>query len=363
MKKPASPSTSGVTLEELARLVGGEVQGGCEEMLFGIAGIREALKGQITFLVDPKYGKDLETIQASAVIVGSPLPQITKPLLITSNPYLAYARIAQFFAPQPSHPSGISSLTHCGEGCRIGEQVSIYPLVYLGDRVVIEEGVTLYPGVYVGDSVRIGKDSIVYPNVSILSGTIIGQRTIIHSGTVIGSDGFGFVQDGMVQVKIPQTGIVQIDDDCEIGANNTIDRATFGKTWIKTGVKTDNQVHVAHNVVVGEHSLLIAQVGISGSVTIGQGVILAGQVGVADHVTIGDRVKVGGKSGVVKSIPSGEIVSGNPTMPHQTYLRVSSLIKRLPEMTQKIRALEDRVRFLETQINKERKEGHGTKSG
>jgi UDP-3-O-[3-hydroxymyristoyl] glucosamine N-acyltransferase len=355
MKPMASAPPPGVTLEELARLVGGEVRGVCEELLFGITGIREARKGQITFMVDPKYGKDLETTQASAVIVGAQSLQTSKPLLITSNPYLAYASIAQFFAPKPSHPVGVSSLTHYGKDCRIGERVSIYPLVYLGDRVDIEDGVILYPGVFVGDSVRIGKDSIIYPNVSILSGTIIGQRVIIHSGTVIGSDGFGFVQDGMIQVKVPQTGIVQIDDDCEIGANNTIDRATFGKTWIKTGVKTDNLVHVAHNVVVGEHSLLIAQVGISGSVTIGQGVILAGQVGVADHLTIGNGVKVGGKSGVVKSIPSGEVVSGNPTMPHQTYLRASSLIKRLPEMAQKIRALEERVRLLETEENEERK--------
>jgi UDP-3-O-[3-hydroxymyristoyl] glucosamine N-acyltransferase len=362
METPAAAFPSGVTLEDLARLVGGTVQGVCEEKLVGITGIREARKGQITFLVNPKYGKDLEATQASAVIVGSKLPQTSKPLLITSNPYLAYARIAQFFAPQPSHPPGISSLAHCGEDCRIGEKVSIYPLVYLGDRVEIEDGVTLYPGVYVGDSVRIGKDSIIYPNVSILSGTIIGQRVIIHSGTVIGSDGFGFVPDGMIQVKIPQTGIVQIDDDCEIGANNTIDRAAFGKTWIKTGVKTDNLVHVAHNVVVGEHSLLIAQVGISGSTTIGQGVILAGQVGVVGHITIGDRVRVGGKSVVIKSIPSGEVVSGNPTMPQQTYLRSRSLIRRLPELNKQLQTLADRVRLLETEINKERKEDHGNKS-
>ncbi len=362
MEKASSTSPSGVTLEELARLVGGEVRGICEELLVGIAGIREARKGQITFLVDPKYGKDLETIQASAVIVGSPFPQTSKPLLVTSNPYLAYAKIAQFFTPKPHHPLGVSPMAHCGEDCRIGEKVSIYPLVYLGNRVEIEDGVTLYPGVYVGDSVRIGKDSIVYPNVSILSGTIIGQRVIIHSGTVIGSDGFGFAQDGMIQVKIPQTGIVQIDDDCEIGANNTIDRAALGKTWIKTGVKTDNQVHVAHNVVVGEHTLLIAQVGISGSVTIGQGVILAGQVGVTGHLTIGDGVKVGAKSGVIKSIPAGEVVSGFPTMPHQTFLRTRALIQRLPEMTKQIRVLEDRVRLLESKIMEERKEDHGIKS-
>jgi UDP-3-O-[3-hydroxymyristoyl] glucosamine N-acyltransferase len=361
MKTEASASPTGVTLEQLALLVGGQVRGVCEELLVGITGIREARKGQITFMVNPKYGKDLETTQASAVIVGSQPLQTSKPLLIASNPYLAYARIAQFFAPQPSRPLGISALAHYGEDCRIGEKVSIYPLVYMGNRVEIEDGVTLYPGVFVGDSVRIGKDSIIYPNVSILSGTIIGQRVIIHSGTVIGSDGFGFAQDGMIQVKIPQTGIVQIDDDCEIGANNTIDRAALGKTWIKTGVKTDNLVHVAHNVVVGEHSLLIAQVGISGSTTLGKGVILAGQVGVAGHITIGDGVMVGPKSGVAKSIPAGEVVSGITVMPHQTFLRTRLLIPRLPEMNKQIRALEDRVRLLEAELKKE-KEDHGNKS-
>jgi UDP-3-O-[3-hydroxymyristoyl] glucosamine N-acyltransferase len=348
-----------VTLEELARLVGGEVQGVCEDSIVGIAGIREAQKGQITFLASAKYSKNLETTRASAVIVGEHPPPTSKPLLLTSNPHLAYAKIAQFFAPQPSHPSGISPLTYQGEGCRIGEKVSIYPFVYLGKEVEIEDGVVLYPGVYVGDSVRIGKDSLIYPNVSILSGTIIGQRVIIHSGSVIGSDGFGFVQDGMTQLKIPQTGIVQIDDDCEIGANNTIDRATFDKTWIKTGVKTDNLVHVAHNVVVGEHSLLIAQVGISGSVTLGKGVTLAGQVGVVPHVTIGDGVVVGPKSGVAKSIPAGEVVAGITTMPHQTYLRTRLLIPRLPEMATQIRSLENRIRLLEDELKKE-KEGHGT---
>ena len=360
MKKPASTHPSGVTLEELAQLVEGEVRGVCDERLFGIAGIREAQRGQVTFLVNPKYGKDLETTQASAVIVGSPLPPTSKPLLIVANPYLAYARIAQFFAPRPKHPLGISSLAHYGEDCQFGENVSIYPFAYLANRVEIGDGVVLFPGVYLGDSVRIGKDSIVYPNVSIMSGTIIGERVIVHSGTVIGSDGFGFVQDGLTQVKIPQTGIVQIDDDCEIGANNTIDRATFDKTWFKMGVKTDNQVHVAHNVVVGEHSLLIAQVGISGSVTLGKGVTLAGQVGIGPHVTIGDRAVVGPKSGVVKSLAAGEVVSGITSMPHQTYLRTRLLIPRLPEMAQKIRSLEARINLLETEIREERKKGHGT---
>lgn len=354
-----SASPPGISLEALARMVGGEVRGPCVEPIVGITGIREAQKGWITFLVNPKYGHDLETTQASAVIVGPKFPETNKPLIITSNPYLAYARVARFFAPRPSHPQGLSPLAHRGEDCRIGENVSIYPFVYLGNQVVIESGVTLYPGVYVGDSVRIGKDSIIYPNVSLLSGTIIGQRVIIHSGTVVGSDGFGFAQEGMTHVKIPQLGFVQIDDDCEIGANNTIDRAALGKTWIKEGVKTDNLVQIAHNVVVGEHSLLIAQVGISGSATLGKGVVLAGQVGVVGHITIGDRVMVGAKSGVAKSLAAGEVVSGIPTMPHQTFLRTRSLIQRLPEMVKEIRSMEDRIRHLEVEIKKGRKEDHG----
>jgi UDP-3-O-[3-hydroxymyristoyl] glucosamine N-acyltransferase len=358
MKTSAVPP-SGVSLEELARLVGGESRGICQELITGITGIREARKGQITFLVNPKYHKELEITQASAIIVGSKVPATDKSLIITQNPYLAYARIAQFFAPQVKHPLGVSPLASIGEDCRIGNNVSIYPFVYLGNHVEIEDDAILLPGIFVGDSVKIGKGSLIYPNVSILSGTIIGQRVIIHSGTVIGSDGFAFAQDGMTHVKIPQVGMVQIDDDCEIGANNTIDRASLGKTWIKAGVKTDNLVQVAHNVVVGEHSLLIAQVGISGSATLGKGVILAGQAGVAGHITIGDGVIVGGQSGVGQSIPAGQIVTGTPTMPHKTFLKTRFLIERLPEMVKQIRALEDRIRLLEAEKEIGGKKDHG----
>ncbi|MEW6186492.1 MAG: UDP-3-O-(3-hydroxymyristoyl)glucosamine N-acyltransferase [Thermodesulfobacteriota bacterium] len=360
MKVPL-PSPSGVSLEDLARLVGGEVQGNCPDLLFGVSSLGQAGKGQITFLTSPKYLPDLETTRASAVIVGRPVPPSAKPLLITANPYLAYARIAQFFSPPSVHPSGISPLARVGADCRIGEGVSIYPFVYLGDGVEVEKGVVLLPGVYVGDSVRIGEDSIVYPNVSLLFGTVIGKRVIIHSGSVIGSDGFGFAQEGMNQVKIPQTGLVQIDDDCEIGANNTIDRASLGRTWLKKGVKTDNQVHVGHNVEVGEHTLLIAQVGISGSVTIGKGVILAGQVGVIDHLSIGDEARVTGKSGVIQSIPAKAVVSGYPAMPHKTFLRSSALFQRLPELAKRIQTLENRILGLEAQLKKE-KEDHGNES-
>ena len=306
-------------------------------MISGINSLREAGPGEITFLVNPRYAPELKKTRASAVIVGPQAPETANPVLITANPYLAYAQVAAFFAPPPDHPRGVSALAQVGEDCRLAPDVSVYPFVFIGNGVTLEQGVCLYPGVYLGDQVRIGAGSIVYPNVSIMSGTVIGARVIIHSGTVIGSDGYGFARDGERQVKIPQVGTVQIDDDCEIGANNTIDRAALGKTWIQSGVKTDNLVHIAHNVVVGENTLIIAQVGISGSAVIGRNVILAGQAGVAGHITVGDGVMVGGKSGVAKSIPAGQIVSGNPTMPHQTYLRTRMLIQRLPEMQQQLR--------------------------
>jgi UDP-3-O-[3-hydroxymyristoyl] glucosamine N-acyltransferase len=358
MERPAEKKT-GVSLERLAELVGGEVRGECGEPLTGLAGIREARRGEITFLVNPRYAAELSRTEASAVIVGSPPPETSKPLLVTDRPYLAYARVAAFFAPAVEHPRGVDPLARVGRDCRLAEGVSVYPLAYLGDRVRLEEGARIYPGVYLGDDVRIGVDTVIYPNVSILAGTRIGARVIIHSGTVIGSDGYGFAQDGERHVKIPQLGIVQIDDDCEIGANNTIDRAALGKTWIKTGVKTDNQVHIAHNVIVGDHSLLIAQVGISGSATIGRSVVLAGQTGVAGHITVGDRVIVSGKSGVAKSIPPGQVVSGNPTMPHQTYLRSRMVLPRLPEMQQRLRTLEQRVGELEARLEKGRSSEHG----
>jgi UDP-3-O-[3-hydroxymyristoyl] glucosamine N-acyltransferase len=361
MKSP-SANSPGVPLSRLAEIVGGEIRGPSEGLISGINSLREAGPGEITFLVNPRYAPELEKTRASAVIVGPRAPETSKPVLITANPYLAYARVAAFFASPPDHPRGVSALAQVGEDCQLGEGVTVYPFVYIGNRVTLEEGVCLYPGVYLGDQVRIGPGSIVYPNVSILSGTVIGARAIIHSGTVIGSDGYGFAREGERHIKIPQVGTVQIDDDCEIGANNTIDRAALGKTWIQSGVKTDNLVQIAHNVVVGENTLIIAQVGISGSAVIGRNVILAGQAGVAGHITVGDGVMVGGKSGVAQSIPAGQIVSGNPTMPHQTYLRTRMLIRRLPEMQQQIRALEDRIRSLEALIDKGRSAPHGDQS-
>ncbi len=234
---------------------------------------------------------------------------------------------------------------------KLGDEISIHPRVYVGDGAVLGDRVRLHGGVYIGAGALIGDDTVLYPNVTVLDRCIIGSRVIIHSGTVVGSDGFGFAQNGDCHFKIPQVGIVQIDDDVEIGANCTVDRATMGKTWIQRGVKIDNLVQVAHNVVVGENSVIIAQVGISGSTKVGKNVILAGQVGITGHLEIGDNVRVGAQSGVAKSIPAGQSVSGSPAIAHRDFLKNCQIISRLPELRKRIMSLEQRLAALEQEID------------
>jgi UDP-3-O-[3-hydroxymyristoyl] glucosamine N-acyltransferase len=267
--------------------------------------------------------------------------------VVVPNPALAYARVADFFAPALPRFSGISQKAFIHKNSKIGEGVSIYPFVYVGEEAVIGDHTILYPGVFVGDRVRIGNSTVIHPNVSILHDCVIGNQVIIHAGTVIGSDGFGFVRDGPINVKIPQMGYVQIDDQVEIGANNAIDRAALGKTWIKRGVKTDNLVQVAHNVVIGEDTIIVAMTGISGSTNIGREVVIGGQVGIKDHIKIGDRVMIGSQSGVAKSISPGQVVSGTPSMPHRLWLKATRITPRLPEMYDRLRRLEKKVDELE----------------
>jgi UDP-3-O-[3-hydroxymyristoyl] glucosamine N-acyltransferase len=225
--------------------------------------------------------------------------------------------------------------------------VSIYPFVYVGDRCSIGDRVTLYPGVFVGDDSVIGEDSILFANVVLYAGTVLGKRVVLHSGVVIGSDGFGFVKDGTTNVKIPQVGHVEIGDDVEIGANTTIDRATLGKTVVGRGVKIDNLVQVAHNVAIGEDSIVVAQVGISGSTRIGRNVTLAGQVGLTGHIQIGDNVMVGAQSGVMNDLAANAAYTGSPAIPHREHLRVLAALLKLPEMKRTLGEIESRLKKLE----------------
>ncbi len=334
------------SVRELADRTGGKVLGDDRVMLTGIASLPEACPGQISFFADPRFKGLLKTTKASAVLIAQPSAEFKGSQIIVRNPALAYARVAALFAPPP-RGVGISERAFISESAVIGDKASIYPLAYIGDQAVLGDHVIVFPGVFIGDRVKIGNNTVLYPNVTVMNDCVIGAEVIIHAGTVIGSDGFGFVRDGTVNVKIAQLGTVQIDDHVEIGANNCIDRAALGKTWIKRGVKTDNLVQIAHNVVIGEDTLLVAQAAIGGSVSIGNQVVIGGQAAIRDHLRVEDRAMIGSQSGVAKSLGQGEIVSGSPAIPHRVWLKTSALIPHLPDWVARLRRLEKRLDDLE----------------
>jgi len=325
------------TLQQLADQVGGTMEGPGALEITGVAPFETAGQGEITLAAGPAFLRNPEKTGASALIIPTKAEIRTgdKALLRVAQPKVAFAHILRLFHETPFVARGISSLAVVGRGCVIAPEVTIDPFVRLGAGVVIEAGVTLHSGVSVGDECRIGEGTVIYPNVTLYRKTIIGRRVIIHSGTVIGADGFGYVHDGKHQVKVPQTGHVEIGDEVEIGANCCIDRATFGATVIEDHVKLDNLVHVAHNCRIGRNTVIVGCCGISGSVRIGENCVLAGQVGVADHVTIGDGVTVLARAAVFKDVPSGSRVSGTPARDHREELRNQALLRRLPELLAK----------------------------
>jgi UDP-3-O-[3-hydroxymyristoyl] glucosamine N-acyltransferase len=335
-------------LEELARLVDGEIVGETDVEITGVAGIKEAREGEITFLANSKYESYLATTRASAVIAdredGSP-----KPIIKVSNPYLAFLKVMSLFSGD--HPErlqrGIHPTAIVAKSARIAPDASVGAFCFVGEDVALGARTTLLPLVCILDAVKIGEDCLMYPHVTVREHCLIGDRVILHSGVVIGSDGFGYAKDGDVNRKIPQIGIVQIEDDVEIGANAAIDRATTDVTLIKRGVKIDNLVQIAHNVVVGEDSILAAQVGVSGSTQLGRNVVLAGQAGLVGHIHIGDNAMVGAQGGVTKSIPANTRVSGYPAREHGSARKIYALIARLPELFRDHRQLAKRVEALE----------------
>ena len=340
-----------VSLSQIAALVQGNLIGNSEAMISGVAPFEHAGTQDVTVAGSAKFIKKIDSCNAAGIIVPPNIQVAGRNLVQVDNPMVAFAKVLQFFNPPAKPPQGIHPRAEIGRDFKHGRGVSIGPMVVIGDRVTLGRQVWLHPGVVIGDDVTIGSDVNIHPNVTIREGTVIGSRVIIHSGTVIGSDGFGYAPDGTSYHKLRHLGIVQIDDDVEIGANNAIDRGTFGKTHIGRGVKTDNLVHVAHNVTIGDNTVIVAQVGISGSVTIGKNAILAGQAGIAGHLTIGDHATVGPQTGVGKPVPAGEIVSGGiPEMPHRSWLRVVRTFPKLPEINKRLSGLEKIVRHLQEKL-------------
>jgi len=339
------------TLKEIAEFIGGEVVGDANTVITGISGIKEASVGDITFLANPKYSPLINQTRASAVITSKDVASSPKPIIRTENPSLAFAKVISFIAPcETTHPGGIDFTVVIGKNVSLGKDVAIGAYAVIGDNVSIGDNTIIYAGCYVGHATKIGSDTLIYPNVSIRERITIGNRVIIHSGTVIGSDGFGFVALKGIHHKIPQIGTVQIGDDVEIGANVTIDRARFDKTIIGNGTKIDNLVQIAHNVIIGENSIIVSQAGISGSTVIGKNVTLAGQAGLVGHITIGDNAIVGAQAGVTKSVPEDTMVSGYPAKPHDRALKVNACVQNLPRLYEEITELKKKVKELESKL-------------
>ena len=353
MKLPPGPRA--VPLSEIAEAVGGRLIGAAETPIAGVSSLSEARPGELSYVEGDRFIPAALASGAAAFVVDRDITEIPRPQVIVTDPRYAFVRIVERFFVPPRPPRGIAATVARGADVLIGPDVSISHFVTLGDRATIGARATLYPGVFVGDDAVVGEDSVLHPHVTILAGCVIGRRVIIQSGAVVGSDGFGYVQHEGRHHKIPQLGSVVIEDDVELGANVTVDRATFGRTLIGRGTKVDNLVHIGHNVTVGADSILVAQVGIGGSTRLGSHVVAGGQAGLVDHLEIGDGVMIGAQSGVTRNLPAGQIVSGTPAMPHETSLRAHVLMARLPELRQQLRALAERVRALESRERPARK--------
>jgi UDP-3-O-[3-hydroxymyristoyl] glucosamine N-acyltransferase len=339
------------SLNELAGLVGGKVIGDGDLRISGLNGLDLAGSDEITFLTSAKMVDRLAASRTAACIVPEGIdPGI--PCIQVADPDYAAAVIHRHFLARPFQATGIHPSAHVGIGCEIAPDVAIGPLVCIGERVRIGTQVTIGPGTVIGDDSVIGDNTLLHANVTILERTIIGSRVIIHSGAVLGADGFGYATDRSgAHLKKPQVGYVQIDDDVEIGANTCVDRGAFGPTRVRRGTKIDNLVMVAHNVDIGENSILVAHVGIAGSTTLGRNVVLGGMAALKGHLQIGDRVMVAAMSGVHSNLPAGAVVGGVPAFDIKKWGRATVAYARLPEMVREIRQLRQEVDRLRRAVN------------
>ncbi len=340
------------TVREIAELLGGTVEGDGSIVIRGVAGIREAGEGEISFLSQTRYESLARETRASALLVRKDWTgECPATLIRVDNPSEAFSTVVGWVSPEEvSFEPGVHETAVVAEDVELGADVSIQPNAVVEPGARIGDRTVIGAGSYVGRETSIGEDCLIHPLVVVRERVRLGDRVILHSGTVIGSDGFGYETVDGRHRKIPQVGSVRIDDDVEIGANVTVDRARFGTTWIRAGTKIDNLVQIAHNVVIGEHSIIVAQVGISGSTEIGAHATLAGQSGVAGHLRIGDGVVVAARSGVTKDIPPGKVVFGFPATDQEKGRRIMACTRRLPALYEKVRLLEKELAELKRRI-------------
>ena len=341
-----------LTTHQLAKLLSATIIGDQDVVLFGANGLADAKTGDLSFCDAERHYDAAKSTNASAILVQAPIEGVTAVQVVVKNVRLAFAALLRQFTQVPKPALGVHASAVISEDSDLGEGPAVAPFVYVAPGSKIGRNAVLHAGVVIAEDCEVGDDVVLHAHVSLRPGTRIGNRVIIHDGTVIGADGFGYVQNEGRNEKIPQLGVVVIEDDVEIGANVTIDRAAFGETRIGSNAKIDNLVQIAHNVRVGKSSVLVAQVGISGSSTIGDRCMLGGQVGVSGHISIGDDTMVGAKGGVTKSLPAGKIMAGAPAYEHAEWLKYMAIIPRLPDMRQALKKLEKKIAALEKRQKK-----------
>ena len=341
------------TAKQIAAYVGGEIIGDENVTVCTFAKIEEGVKGALSFLANPKYASYIYDTQSSIVLVNSdfiPERPIQATLIKTANAYESLAKLMTLYESVKPKKTGISPMASVAASATIGENVYIGPFVSIGEKAIIGNNTVIEANTSVGDNATVGSDCILYNHVTIYHDCKVGNRCILHAGSVVGADGFGFAPGANGYEKIPQIGIAILEDDVEIGANTCIDRATMGATIIKRGVKLDNMVQVAHNVVIDEHTVMAAQCGVAGSTKIGSWCMVGGQAGISGHIKIGNQVKVGGHSGVTNSVQDGKAVMGYPSFEHTQFARATVIFKKLPEMYREMDALKKEIESLKQQL-------------
>jgi UDP-3-O-[3-hydroxymyristoyl] glucosamine N-acyltransferase len=337
-----------MTLTEIAKFVGGEMQGNGSITIRGVATVEDAEEGHLSMVSDPRFDSWIKKTKASALLLYRDAPACEKPNIRVDSPDLALLQAIELLHPQQSpYLPGIHQTAVLGEEIELGKDVSIQAHAVIGNRVKLGDGVIIFPCTVIGDDCEVGSHSLLYANVTLRERTVLGKNVIVHSGAVIGSDGFGYIQSEGKHRKIPQIGRVVIEDDVEIGANTTIDRAKLKETRIKRGTKLDNLIHVAHNAMIGQNVIMAAQVGVSGSTEIGDNVMVGGQVGFVDHIKVGDNISIGAQSGVSKNLSSNAVYFGSPARPLGEAKRIEAVHHRLPELMKLVRELQKRIERLE----------------
>ena len=328
------------TLGEIASRVRGTLKGDARIRITGIQPLDRAGPGDLSFIAHPRYRRDAGESRAAALIVREADAPTGRAVIVVQNPYAALAAVMGLFFREEAPEPGVSPLAVVGDGTVLGDRVSIGPFVVVGRGCRVGAGTALLPGVVVGDGVGIGAGCLLYPGAVLYPRTVLGERVVVHAGAVIGSDGFGYAEEDGERTKIPQVGNVVVEDDVEIGAGTTIDRATFGSTRIGRGTKIDNLVQIGHNVEIGERSVLVAQTGIAGSTRIGRGVVFAGRAGAGGHLTIGDRVVAGACTVILQDMEPGAFVLGIPAIDHREWKRQQAALRRLPDVLHRLARLE-----------------------